>query len=129
MKEEKQITLSGAFKEAVKSRVFLVLTVILVVQLVAFLIIVLSIGKVGSVQVPIRYDGYSYTNIFRDNGSYLLNFAFYGIVLFCANILVSMKLYIKKGRSMALGVLWLTVAVFFISTVILLVLLSTGSVL
>ena len=129
MEKTSKITLRDAFKEAVKSRVFMTLTIIVLVQLVVFLILLFTMGKIGSVQVPVRYDGFSYTELFRDNGSYLLNFAFFGVVVFIANILVALKMYSKKGRLATLAILWLTIAIFLIATILLISLLGVGSVL
>ena len=129
MVEDSKFSLKTTFNEAIHSRVFLALFVIIIIQAIAFAILVFSMGKIGVPQVPIRFDGFSFTELFRENGSYLINFAVFGVVVAVMNILVSLKLYHTKGRAMALGVLWLTVAIFVILTVILLALLGLGSVL
>jgi hypothetical protein len=120
--------LKGAFREAVKSRVFLTLWVIIIIQTVLFLIIVLSMGRIGEPGVPVRHNGFECaTCINSDNGSYLLNFVFLAIVLSVVNVLVSLKLYSVKGRNIALTVLWLTIVVFAIALFFVLGLLNRGN--
>jgi len=129
MVEESKFSIKDTFLEAIRSRVFLALFIIIIIEAVVFIIFVLSMGKIGVPQVPIRFDGFSFTEIFRENGSYLINFAVFAAVVAATNILVSLKVYRTKGRNIALGVLWLTVAIFIILTIILLALLGTGSIL
>ena len=129
MTENNKFSLKNTFNEAIHSRVFLVLFVIIIIEAVAFIALVLSMGKIGIPQVPVRFDGFSYTGLFRENGSYLLNFVAFGIVVAATNILVSLKLYHVKGRTVAVGILWLTVVIFVILTIILIALLGIGSVL
>jgi len=129
MAEDNKFSLKDTFNEAIRSRVFLALFIIIAIEAIAFVILVLSMGKIGVPQVPVRFDGFSYTELFRENGSYLINFAVFGVVVAVANIMVSLKLLHTKGRTMALGILWLTIAIFIILTIILLALLRIGSVL
>ena len=129
MKKDDKFSLKTTFGEAIHSRVFLVLFIVIILQAIAFAALVLSLGKIGVPQVPIRFDGFSFTELFRENGSYLINFAVFGAVVAITNILVSLKLYHAKGRMVAIGVLWLTIVIFIILTIILLALLRIGSVL
>ena len=129
IEEENKFSIKKTFTEAIRSRVFLTLFVIIIIEAIAFIVLVLSMGKIGVPQVPVRYDGFSFTEIFRQNGSYMINFAVFGAIVAVTNILISLKVYYTKGRAIALGVLWLTVVVFVILMIILLALLETGSVL
>ena len=49
---------------------------------------------------------------------YTLNFAAFAAMVFVLSILTSLKLLEIKGRQLALGWLWLTVAVLLVSTVL-----------
>jgi hypothetical protein len=125
----KNNSLKVAFQEALRSRVFLVLWVIILLQTVALVILTLSLGKIGQPGVPYRYDGFSATGIFRDNGSYLLNFALFAVVVPILNSLISLKMYVVRGRNVGLGILWMTVIVMLVATVFVVALLNLGNVL
>jgi hypothetical protein len=123
------ITIKQAFGQAAKSRVFITLWVVIGLQMILALILLFSVAKIGQPGVPYRYDGFSDTSIYRDNGSYLLNFGFFVLVIPFLNVLVSLKLYAVKGRNIGLAALWITVAVLTIAVVFLLALLNIGNVL
>jgi hypothetical protein len=125
----KAITLKEAFRQAVSSRVFVSLWVIIALQIVLTLILLFSMGKIGQPGVPYRHDGFSDTSIYRDNGSYLLNFAFFTFFVPILNVVVSLKMYAVKGRNVGLAVLWLTIVVLSVAIVFLTALLNIGNVL
>jgi hypothetical protein len=121
--------LKVALEQAVRSRVFLALWVLILLQMVVLIVLTLSLGKIGQPGVPYRYDGFSATGIFRDNGSYLLNFVFFAVAIPILNSLVSLKMYAVRGRSVSLGILWLTVVIMLVATVFVVALLNLGNVL
>jgi hypothetical protein len=124
-----KISFKAAFQHAVRSRVFLALWILIILQAVALVILTLSLGKIGQPGVPYRFDGFSATGIFRDNGSYLLNFVLFAIAVPILNSFVSLKMYAVRGRNVGLGILWLTVVVMLIATVFVAALLNLGNVL
>jgi hypothetical protein len=124
-----KINLKSAFQQAIRSRVFLVLWGVILIQAVVLIVLTLSLGRIGQPGVPYRYDGFSATGIFRDNGSYLLNFIFFAVAIPIVNSLVSLKMYAVRGRSVGLGILWLTVVVMLIATIFVAALLNIGNVL
>jgi hypothetical protein len=97
--------------------------------MILLILLTLSLGKIGQPGVPYRYDGFSATGIFRDNGSYLLNFTLFALAIPILNSLVSLKMYAVRGRSVGLGVLWLTVVIMLVATVFVVALLNLGNVL
>ena len=121
--------LKTAFQQALGSRVFLALWAFIILQSIALIILVLSFGKIGQPGVPYRYDGFSSTGIFRDNGSYLLNLVLFAVAVPVLNSLISLKLYAVRGRNVGLGILWLTVIIMLIATVFVVALLNLGNVL
>jgi hypothetical protein len=125
----KKMTISAAAKHALGSRVFLVLWALLVVEAVALIILTFALAKIGQPGVPYRYDGFSMAEIFRDNGSYLLNFVVFAVVVPVVNSLVSLKLYAIKGRNIGLAVLWLSVVVMAVAIVFAAALFGLGNVL
>lgn len=124
-----KLSIKSAFKQAVRSRVFLALWIVIILQAVLLIVLTLSLGKVGQPGVPYRYDGFSETGIFRDNGSYLLNFVLFAIVVPILNSVVSLKMYLVRGRSVALGILWLTIVIMLVATIFTVALLNLGNVL
>jgi hypothetical protein len=126
---DKTMSVKQAFLHAVRSRVFLTLWIIIILQIVASLILVFSFGKIGQPGVPYRFDGFSATGIFRDNGSYLLNFGLFAVVAPILNVFISLKMYAVKGRSIGIAVLWLTIVLMMITIVFLAALLNIGNVL
>lgn len=123
------MSIKQAFLHAASSRVFLTLWVIILLQIIATLVLVFSFGKIGQPGVPYRFDGFSATGIFRDNGSYLLNFALFAVVVPILNIFISLKMYAVKGRSIGIAMLWLTIVLMMIAIVFLVALLNIGNVL
>ncbi|MDR1196730.1 MAG: hypothetical protein LBL08_00415 [Candidatus Nomurabacteria bacterium] len=126
---DKTMSIKQAFLHAASSRVFLTLWVIILLQIIATLVLVFSFGKIGQPGVPYRFDGFSATGIFRDNGSYLLNFALFAVVVPILNIFISLKMYAVKGRSIGIAMLWLTIVLMMIAIVFLVALLNIGNVL
>jgi len=126
---DKKMTISTAAKHAVKSRVFMALWVVLVLEAIALVVLTFALAKIGQPGVPYRYDGFSTAGIFRDNGSYLLNFALFAAVIPVVNSLVSLKLYAVKGRSIGLAVLWVSVVIMAVAIVFAAALFGLGNVL
>ena len=125
----KSLTIKLAAKQAVKSRVFLILWAVLVIEMIIIIALTLAYAKIGQPGVPYRYDGFSTEGIFRDNGGYLLNFLAFGIAVPVINSLVSLKVYMIKGRNMSLAVLWLTIVVMVVAIVFMLALFGLGNML
>jgi hypothetical protein len=118
-----------AFTHAVRSRVFLVLWGLILIQAIVLIALTLSLGKIGQPGVPFRYDGFSATGIFRDNGSYLLNFVLFAVFVPILNSLISLKMYTVRGRTVALGILWLTATIMLVAIIFVAALLILGNVL
>lgn len=124
-----KMSLKTAFSQAVRSRVFLALWIFIILQAVILILLTLGFGKIGQPGVPYRFDGFSITGIFRDNGTYMLNFLLFAIVIPVLNIILSLKMYTVRGRNVGLAILWLTVVVMLIATVFVTALLNLGNVL
>jgi hypothetical protein len=124
-----KVNLKTAFTHAIRSRVFLALWMLILVQMIVLIVLTLVIGKVGQPGVPYRFDGFSATGIFRDNGSYLLNFILFAVAIPILNSLLSLKMYAVRGRTVGLGILWLTVVIMMIAIIFVVALLNLGNVL
>ena len=124
-----KISLKAAFSQAVRSRVFLALWIFIILQAVVLILLTLGFGKIGQPGVPYRFDGFSITGIFRDNGSYMLNFILFAVAVPVLNSILSLKMFAVRGRNVGLAILWLTVIVMLIATVFVAALLNLGNVL
>lgn len=125
----KNLTIKAAAKQAVRSRVFIILWVALLIEAIALIILTLVLAKTGQPGVPYRYDGFAAEGIFRDNGSYLLNFLVFAIAVPVLNSLVSLKMYAIKGRNLGLAILWLSVVIMAIAIVFSVALFGLGNML
>ena len=124
---QKHPTLKKSLKAAASSRVFIVLWILILLQVLGMVAFVFIIGRIGEPGTPIRFDGFSSTGIFLNNGVYLINFVVWAAIVAVLNIFISLKVYGYKGRQIALAVLWLTIVLLAIATVFVVALLNTGN--
>lgn len=118
-----------AFTEVIRSRVFLALYFVMLLQTALLVVLVLAMSHSSQLQVPVHYSAFSSVQFYREQWYYLLNFAFFGLLVFGVNGFIALKLYAEKGRSMAVNFLLLTVAVLAISTVLIVALLRVTNLL
>lgn len=104
--------------EAIKSRIFVALWVVILLQTIALVILVAVNVHPSQLQVPVRFDTFSTTQYFRDQWFYLFNFIGFGVVMLSVNGLISLKILEVKGRHLALSFLWLTAAMLLIAIVL-----------
>jgi hypothetical protein len=106
------------FLEAIKSRVFVALWVVILIQVISLITLVAINVHPSQLQIPVRFDAFSTTQYFRDQWFYLFNFILFGVVVLFTNGLISLKILEVKGRHLALGFLWFTVAILMIATIL-----------
>jgi hypothetical protein len=105
------------FLDAVKSRIFVALWAVILIQVVSLIILVAVNIHSNQLQIPVRFNAFSATQYFRDQWYYLFNFIFFAVVVFLTNIFISLRILEIKGRHLALGFLWFTVATLLIATI------------
>jgi hypothetical protein len=108
----------SVFFEAIKSRTFVALWVLMLLQVTTLIILVATSVHPNQLQIPVRFDAFSNQLYFRDQWFYLFNFIAFGLVVFSVNSLISLKILDVKGRHLALGFMWITVAVLLIATIL-----------
>ena len=114
------MNVKNLFLQATKSRVFVALWAIIFLQTVVLATMTLLHAHSGlTVQIHCDLSGGT-TDCTHAEAPwyYLFNFAGFAVIIFAINILISLKLLEVKGRSLALGWLWLTVAILVITTVL-----------
>lgn len=100
-----------AVADAIKSRFFVVLSIVCLLEMLAMIIIALTHARAGlTIKTHCEIIGKAAINCTSSDAPwhYIFNFAIFPAVVFVANLLVSLKLLAVKGRQLALCWLWLT---------------------
>ena len=100
-----------AVADAIKSRFFVVLSIVCLLEMLVMIIIALTHARAGlTIKTHCEIIGKEAINCTSSDAPwyYIFNFAVFPAVVFVANLLVSLKLLAVKGRQLALCWLWLT---------------------
>ena len=100
-----------AIVDAIKSRFFVVLSIVCLLEMLAMIIVALTHARAGlTIKTHCEIIGKAAINCTSSDAPwyYIFNFAVFPAVVFVANLLVSLKLLAVKGRQLALCWLWLT---------------------
>ena len=100
-----------AVADAIKSRFFVVLSIVCLLEMLVMIIIALTHARAGlTIKTHWEIIGKAAINCTSSDAPwyYIFNFAVFPAVVFVANLLVSLKLLAVKGRQLALCWLWLT---------------------
>lgn len=103
-----------AVADAIKSRFFVVLSIVCLLEMMVMIIIALTHARAGlTIKTHCEIIGKAAINCTSSDAPwyYIFNFAVFPAVVFVANLLVSLKLLAVKGRQLALCWLWLTALV------------------
>lgn len=100
-----------AVADAIKSRFFVVLSIVCLLEMLVMIIIALTHARAGlTIKTHCEIIGKAAINCTSNDAPwyYIFNFAVFPAVVFVANLLVSLKLLAVNGRQLALCWLWLT---------------------
>ena len=100
-----------AVADAIKSRFFVVLSTVCLLEMLVMIVIALTHARAGlTIKTHCEIIGKAAINCTSSDAPwyYIFNFAVFPAVVFVANLLVSLKLLAVKGRQLALCWLWLT---------------------
>lgn len=100
-----------AVADAIKSRFFVVLSMVCLLEMLVMIVIALTHARAGlTIKTHCEIIGKAAINCTSSDAPwyYIFNFAVFPAVVFVANLLVSLKLLAVKGRQLALCWLWLT---------------------
>lgn len=100
-----------AVADAIRSRFFVVLSIVCLLEMLVMIIIALTHARAGlTIKTHCEIIGKAAINCTSSDAPwyYIFNFAIFPAVVFVANLLVSLKLLAVKGRQLALCWLWLT---------------------
>ena len=73
--------------------------------------------RVSVVQVPNRYSGYGFTNLYRDKWYALLAFGFFPLIVLVTNGYLAVKLHSMR-RSLSLGLLTLSAIIIILALIV-----------
>jgi hypothetical protein len=109
------------FHQAIRSRAFVALWVVILLQAIILIAIVAFGANPHSSlsEVYVRFSSFAPAQYFRDNWMYLLNFILLGVVTAGLAGLISLKLLDIKGRSLSLLFLALMIVVLVVVTTLL----------
>ena len=114
------MNLKQSFLSAIKSRTFVALWIVLLLQTVALVVLAIVNTRSG-LTVQTHCDvggGLTDCSYAEAPWWYTLNFAGFAVVTFVLNLLISLKLLDAKGRPLALAWLWLMVIVLLVATLL-----------
>ena len=100
-----------AVADAIKSRFFVVLSIVCLLEMLVMIVIALTHARAGlTIKTHCEIIGKAAINCTSSDAPwyYIFNFAVFPAVVFVANLLVSLKLLAVKGRQLALCWQWLT---------------------
>lgn len=100
-----------AVADAIKSRFFVVLSIVCLLEMLVMIVIALTHARAGlTIKTHCEIISKAAINCTSSDAPwyYIFNFAVFPAVVFVANLLVSLKLLAVKGRQLALCWLWLT---------------------
>lgn len=103
-----------AVADAIRSRFFVVLSIVCLLEMLVMIVIALTHARAGlTIKTHCEIIGKAAINCTSSDAPwyYIFNFAVFPAVVFVANLLVSFKLLAVKGRQLALCWLWLTALV------------------
>lgn len=111
------MNIKDSLKLALADRGFII--ALIGVGAATLLILLLGVFQIrpSELQVPVRYSSFGITNFYRDRWYYLLGFVAFALIIAVLHVLVSLRLYVSKGRELAVGFLWLSVIILLISSV------------
>lgn len=98
-----------SFKQLIADKyLFVVLLLLVILSLVAATVIGLSIHP-SELQLVSHYSAFGVTNLYRDQWFYLFVFVVYELVVAALHTVISVKLLVTKGHSIAILFAWLGV--------------------
>src|SRR5690606_12113694 len=102
---------SNSVKQLFTSRYLATLSIVLVILAVAYTVYIALSVRPSDLQLVPHYTAFGVTHIYRDQWWYLLSFAAFGLLVAFLHIALSIKVYEAKGRSLAIMVAWLGIAI------------------
>jgi len=108
-------TIQESLKLYVTNRYLLALSSALVLLAIGFVIYVGVSVHPSELQLVSHYSAFGVTHLYRDQWYYLLNFGVFGLFVAIMHVILTVKLYIIKGESLAIGFAWLGIIIMLLA--------------
>lgn len=102
-------TVINVSKEIIQDRPFIIALIALVLSCLVFCIYVTSNLRPSELQVVTHYSAFGPTNFYRDKWYYLAGFVLFGVLNAAIYGALACKLFVHKGRALAIPLAWLGV--------------------
>ena len=120
-------TVINVSKEILSDRPFLLALVALVVSSLIFCMYVALNLHPSELQVVTHYSAFGTTNFYRDKWYYLAGFVVFGLLNTVIYGLLACKIFVRKGRTLAVPFAWLGVVIVVVATAIMYQLLKIAA--
>lgn len=100
-----------------QDRLAMSLLLLMAVGALALIVMTILNVRVSDVQVPVRYSGYGFTNIYRDRWFVLIGFAIFPLLVLGVNGYLALKLR-PENRNIAIGILGVSVLIIALAVVV-----------
>lgn len=91
-----------------------VLSLLILLTIIFCIYVALSLNP-SELQVVTHYTTFGSTNFYRDKWYYLINFILFGVVSLAGYIVLTGKIFVQKGRELAIPFAWLGIIVMFVA--------------
>jgi hypothetical protein len=107
--------IKDAFQSLVADRYLLVLSVVLVVLAVSFAIYIGINVRPSELQLVSHCSAFGVTHLYRDQWYYLLSFGVFGLFAAAIHTILSVKLLMIRGHSLAIMFAWFGIAIMILA--------------
>jgi hypothetical protein len=98
-------------------RTTIVLFILMGLGALILIIMTLLNIRVSDVQIPVRYSGYGFTNLYRDKWYALLSFVIFPLLIICINGFLAIKLF-ENRRELSIGLLAISLFIITLAIIV-----------
>ncbi len=108
-------TIQESFSLLLDNRYLLVLCSSLVLLGLSFIVYIGFKVRPSDLQLVSHYSAFGSTHLYRDQWFYLLNFGVFGLFTVVLHVVLTVKLFIIKGNSLAVAFAWLGIIIMLLA--------------
>ena len=113
-----KISTTESIKLIIKDRQMVIsLTMLFIVAIIFIVYVGLNVHP-NELKVVTHYSAFGSTNFYRDKWYYLITFVLFGLVVVTAHTAIAGKLFVLKGRELALAFIWMSIVLLGIAVAI-----------
>lgn len=110
-------TIHNSLTLLIANRYLLILCSALILLAIGFVIYVALSVQPSELQLVSHYSAFGVTQYYRDQWFYLFNFGVFGIFVAVMHVILSVKIFVTKGNSLAIAFAWLGIVVILLAWV------------